>query len=659
MLLTVLLAVFLTAFSGPVTLAPAAAPDAKVGVVGHVKVLSDKVEDVSSPEAWKKTYIKDGMSDQDKVLAIFRTVVKYRHQCDPPNEYLQENVHDVFKTIHVYGYGMCCCAASHVETLARYLGFEAHGWGITAHSVPEVFYDNSWHLVDGSLMNYFLNPDGKIASVTDIKKAVMDWHEQHPGYRGADGKLRQFAANDGWKKGPALLVSTGEQFWDRNGINMAGWHGWPSTMQEYDGKAFIFDYGGSMGYELNVQLREGERLTRNWSNKGLHVNLLEGEGEHPLCKDASSLVGCRKLGDVAPGRIGNGTLEYDVPLANGAFRAGALQADNLATRAEDPSAPAAVCVKDAAQPGVLVINMPSSYVYLSGEVNLKAAVGAGGSIAVSFSDNHGLDWTEVAKIDKSGAQRLDLKKLCYRRYDYRLKFELTGKGTGLDAVVIRHDIQHSQAPLPALLAGDNKITFSAGPHEGTVTLEGATSVRYRDKGRNLFYKAFHPELTGGTRTDGLLIENQGTAVFPIATPGEMTRIRMNAFWRARDKRDGYDVEVSYDGGKTFKKVTRLGGPTAGNSRYFTIADVPPGTTKAQLRLSGRTYNTTMLFGLRIDADYKQPHGGFRPVKITYVWDEDGKPQKDEHVAMRPEETYTIHCGPKTVVKSFAVELAKP
>ncbi len=387
---------------GPLGARLSAKDATEVGIVSHVKVLSDKVEDVSSPEAWKKSYITAGMSDQEKVLAIWRTVVKYRHQIDPPDEYLQENAHNVFKTIHVYGYGQCCCASSHVETLARYLGLEARGWAITAHSVPEVKYDNSWHTVDGSLMNYFLNPDGKIASVAEIKQAVLEWHAQHPGYRGNDGKLRQFAANGGWQKGPALLASTGAQFWDANGINMAGWHGWPSTMQEYDCKEFPYDYGGSMGYELNVQLRMGERLTRNWFNHGLHVNQLEGAGDHPLAKDVAPLGMCRKFGDVAPGRIGNGTLEYDVPLASGEFRYGALSAENLATRAEDASSPAAVHVQDPARPGVLVLDMPCSYVYLSGRVKLQPVVGPGGSIVVGFSDNHGLDWNEIARITDSG-----------------------------------------------------------------------------------------------------------------------------------------------------------------------------------------------------------------------------------------------------------------
>ena len=202
------------------------------------------------------------------------------------------------------------CAAAPPVTSSRWLGIWActRGLAITLHSVPEVQYDDSWHLVDGSLMNYFLDPEGRLASVAEIKKAVQEWHSQHPGYRQADGKLREFAAHGGWKKGPPLLCSTGELFWDANGINAAGWHGWPSTMQEYDCKEFKSDYGGSMGYELNVELHKGERLVRNWSNKGLHVNMLEGE-EMPISPDASSLAMCRRLGNVAPGRIGNGTLD--------------------------------------------------------------------------------------------------------------------------------------------------------------------------------------------------------------------------------------------------------------------------------------------------------------------------------------------------------------
>src|SRR5207302_11416588 len=103
-------------------------------------------------------------------------------------------------------------------------------------------------------------------------------------------------------------------------------------------------------------------------------------------------------------------------------------------------------LKDAGKPGTFVIRMPSSYVYLRGQVAFNAVVESGGSVAVSFSDNHGLDWKPVAEVKQSGGQKIDLKPLVYRRYDYRLKFVLSGKGTGLDALKITHDIQHSQRP---------------------------------------------------------------------------------------------------------------------------------------------------------------------------------------------------------------------
>src|SRR4051812_48079719 len=145
----------------PVT--PAAEP---VGVVSHLNLVSDKSEDISTLEAWKKTYIREGMTDQEKAIAIFNTVVRYRHQANPPKEYLTSeeaggHVHDPLQSFHVYGYGQCCCAASEVIGLSQYLGLEARGRDISRHSVPEVCYDGGWHLVDGSMMNYHFRPDGK------------------------------------------------------------------------------------------------------------------------------------------------------------------------------------------------------------------------------------------------------------------------------------------------------------------------------------------------------------------------------------------------------------------------------------------------------------------------------------------------------------------
>ncbi|HTE20544.1 MAG TPA: hypothetical protein VK689_19430 [Armatimonadota bacterium] len=643
----------------PSSSAPVNGPGAtRGGIVSHVKVLSNRVEDVSSMEAWKRSFIKEGMTDEQKAMAVWETVVKFRHQDNPPNEYLQESAHphDPIKTFNVYGYGQCCCASSNIEALGRYAGLPARGRIIQAHSVPELFWGGRWRMLDASLLTWFPGPDGQAAGVDDIIAGVKAWYEKNPGLKGNDAKLREFMRAGGWKKGPEILA--GCRFFDPNGWLPAATHGWYATMQEYDGShSGIYEYGYSEGYGVNVQLRPGERLTRNWSNVGLHVNQPEG-GEPGSLKGGPGQGDLRYspgYGDVAPGRIGNGTLEYDVPLASGAFRSGALEAENLAGAGGDRRGPA-VRVADVARAASLVLRMPSSYVYLNGSLACNAIVGRGGGIAISLSDNNGLDWKPVAELTASGERRIDLKPLVYRRYDYRLKLVLKGRGTGLNALRLTHAVQHSQRALPALAQGQNEITFSTGPDEGTITLEGSTNPDV--KGKQLVLSDFHPWVEGVEGPPLHLTGGTGSLTFPVTTPGEMKRLRFGAHYRARDERDGWDLQVSFDGGKSFKTVDRCAGPAVGNSKYVTYSDIPPGTRSALVRFAGTQRNTTCLFDFRIDADYREPHGTFRPVRVTYVWDEAGVEKRDVHVAARPTDTYRIQCAGKPTMKSLIVELAQ-
>ncbi|MBV9868801.1 MAG: hypothetical protein JO316_25870 [Abitibacteriaceae bacterium] len=646
--------------SVPINAAPApVTPDNKVGVVCHVKVLSDKVEDVSSLEAWKKSFIKDGMTDEQKAMAVWNSVVKFQFQDMPPKEYLQveDLVLDPIKQDNVYGYSFCSVASASVLALARYAGLQARGWTINGHVVPEVFWDGQWHMLDASLITYFPKPDGKPAGVEEIVAGVKDWYAQHPDYQGNDDKLRQFMANGGWRKGPEVLAHT--PFYDDNGWLPAATHGWYSTMQEYSGKGgtpFPYEAGYSQGYQVNVQLRQGERLTRNWSNKGLHVNM-NGDGDAPGAMTEKVGQGqlrySPRFGDLAPGRLGNGTLEYEVPLASGAFRYGAMTADNLASISDDKQSPA-LHLKDVKQPGVLVLRMPSSYVYLSGDLTFKAVVPNGGQIVVAFSDNNGLDWKDIASITTSGQQHFDLKPLVFRRYDYRLKFTLKGKGTGLNALNITHDIQHSQRPLPAVGEGANTISFSSDT-ESTITIEGSTSAA--SKGKQLLYTDFHPELKGIAAESPKLTGGEGSITFPVETPGAMKRLRIGVFYRARDKADAWDVQVSFDRGKSFKTVDHLAGPTVSAGRYMVVTEVPVGTRSALVRFAGTQRNTTYLYNIRINADYKEPSGGFKPVKVTYNWEENGQAKQDVHIVRQPDESYRLYCGSKPTMKSIMLELA--
>jgi hypothetical protein len=59
---------------------------------------------------------------------------------------------------------------------------------------------------------------------------------------------------------------------DASGAYPLNYFGWFSAMCLYDGSnktPFIYEDAYSQGYEVNIQLRKGERLTRRWGNKGL------------------------------------------------------------------------------------------------------------------------------------------------------------------------------------------------------------------------------------------------------------------------------------------------------------------------------------------------------------------------------------------------------
>ena len=68
------------------TSAAAAPAQEKPAVVCNVKVLSDKVPDVSSLEAWKATTFKPGMTEQERAIAVWNSVVAFTFDTTPPKE---------------------------------------------------------------------------------------------------------------------------------------------------------------------------------------------------------------------------------------------------------------------------------------------------------------------------------------------------------------------------------------------------------------------------------------------------------------------------------------------------------------------------------------------------------------------------------------------
>jgi hypothetical protein len=615
----------------------AAAPVPAAGArLNNLKVLSDKIDDVTTVETILRSFVKPGMSDAERAKALWTAAIRYRHQAPPPNEFLTADweAHDPVKLFNVYGYCMCCCSSALLEALNRLDGRPARGRILNGHSVPEVFYDGGWHMYDASLITYFPKPgSGVVAAVDDISEAVRSWYAQNPGCRGNPGKLMQIMRSDGWTgwkdKGPTLLANCP---YYHLGYFPARTHGWDATMVEYDRKSEVYEYGYHVGHRALFSLRPGETLVREAGNRGLHVN----GRQNPHWEGLKAKAPQNELAyvkDFLPGYnggvVGNGYHRYIPDLAGGGLAGGAEVYDNL-TAGDAP----ALHPQTGGKPGIAVVQLASPYVYLGGRLTFQAVrQSAADAVTVSLSTN-GRTFAPVWQADKVGvsAATVDLGEKIARRYVYWLKVELSSAaptGAGFNSFAVENDIQHAPRTLPWLGKGANTITIAA---------DGDTSLQTRTVTCRITPDAgFTRNETSSSRGvvfDKLDVRDgscwwkggTGTMTVPVETPGEITAMRFCTQVRARGAKDLIRLVLSFDDGKTWQEAARIKGPTPGHTETHRFDAIPSGTKRALCRYELTGNNTVGIFTFRIDADYKDPRAAptFRPFQVIHRWTENGQ-----------------------------------
>jgi hypothetical protein len=663
--LFVLTAVLLGAF----VLAPAASAEGPAGArINNLKVLSDKVDDMTTPENILKSFVRPGMSDADRSKALWTAVVKYRHQTAPPNELLAADweAHDPVKLFNTYGYCMCCCCSAMIEALNRLDGREARGRILNGHSVPEVKFGDGWHMYDASLITIFPKPGNEEpAAVDEISTAVKGWYEKNPGVRGNDGKLVAIMRENGWTgwkaKGPELLSRC--PYYDL-GWFPAKTHGWNATMSEYDRKSEVYEYGYHVGHRALFSLRPGESIARDAGNRGLHVNGDPGWGDlKKASAPADDLAYIKKFfPGYNGGTVANGYHRYQPDLASGSLADGAELYDNLATGGSP-----ALHLKEASKPGVAVIPLTSPYVYLGGRIKVKAFRKAEGDrVALSLSTNNARTFTPLWSADNVGVNEatVELRDRITRRYTYWLKIELqssTADGAGIDSLAVENDIQHAPRTIPWLGKGKNTITVAAD-QDNAIAWRGIT-------GRittNANFNKNETAATLGTVFDNLKVDDGscwwkggvGRMTVPIDVPGDIVGISFCTQYRARSERDLIKALLSFDDGKTWKEAAKLAGPTAGTTQFHRFKDVPAGVKHALLRYEMTGNNTVGILSFRIDVDYKDPKAASeaRPFYVVHRWQENGKPMEHREKIARLPAKYTIDAGDEPKMTSVSYEM---
>ena len=608
------------------------------GRIHGVLVTSDRVEDLSSIEAIVAP-TRQIADPSDQAAELFRLASKFRHQADPAREFVEgDHVHDPVKIFNVYGYCACCCATATMMALGREAGLEARGRNLVDHTVPELFYNHTWHMYDASLINYFTTERGHVVGVDDLvarRDAFID--RAHCAFLDAEDRLpaRTHGARD--------LVDI---------------YSVPARSTEHEQLY-------SVGHRMGQSLRAGEVLTRAWSNEGLYLDAA-APGPWPPPLDArgseGSLAYLEQLDPEYPmGLIGNGELRYVPDLASGAWRDGLLSARNVASIADDARAPAIHLERSG--DGEIVIPMSSSYVFLSGSVRGRLVMGrAGDTVGADISLNDGLDWTPIWDAPGVGAHdvSIDLTPHVRRRYRYLVRIRISGQAgsSGIEALAFDHHVQCAQRALPRLGRGKNHITIAAAdPALATITREG----NFGRAAAGLSYKDFHAEVAGLKEYEeyGALFLSggeRGTLTFPIETPGDVAGVRFGGSFRSLDPIGSIRLLVSDDHGGTWKEAETIPGPFVGYAKYVRFTDIAPGTRSLLVRyeLNGKQLGVG-IFVFRVDVDYHDPLGGPRPVKVTYEWLEDGAPRKDERIVERYPTTYTIQAQGVPMMKTLTIE----
>ncbi|HVX13781.1 MAG TPA: hypothetical protein VHC22_21545 [Pirellulales bacterium] len=627
--------------------------------VHNLKFLSDQIDDVTTAENILRSFLKPSMAQAERAEALWRAAVKYRHQTVPPNEFLAADweAHDPVKLFNVYGYCMCCCSSAVIEALNRLDGRQARGRILNGHSVPEVRFDDDWHMYDASLITYFPGPDGRPASVDSISKSIGEWHAQHPGYQRQPARLLEIMRSDGWtgwkSQGPKLLASC--PFY-RLGYLPARTHGWDATMLEYDRQCEVYEYGYQVGHRAVVSLRPGESFVREAGNRGWHVNMRESPDWDGL-RAKSTDGDMEYLRDFFPKfhgpMVGNGFHRYKPDLAVGGLAAGTETFENLATDASvaDTAERPVVRLAVGGKPGVAVIPLSSPYVYLNGRLSLRPwRKATADSVAVSLSTNNGRTFQKIWSADETGWNRadVDLSPHIFRRYAYWLKIELKSdspQGAGLADFAVENGIQHAPRSMPFLGRGENALTVAADG-DPTIATRTVTCRLAAEPG-------FQENET--SETMGLTFENlnlahggcwwqggTGAMTVPVETPGEIVALRFGGHFRARGEKDLLVVRVSFDEGRTWQEAARVAGPTQGRTEYFRFDKVPPAAKRTLLRYEMTGNNTVGVLSFRVDADYRDPTGvGFRPFEVVHRWHEADREKEWRETVERLPHSYRI------------------
>ena len=407
-------------------------------------VTTDKSVDTRTLDSILKGLIRDGMSDEEKVLAVFNWIRRVIYHGDGPREY----AYNFFNIINIHGHGSCLRQTTPMWVLLNRLGYKCRGWATGGHHCIQVFYGEKWHLLDPHMCFYVYDraTPRTIASIEQIKE---------------DTTLASDAMKDG-RACPGFLLC-GDDI-----STFATKTGWEDMGDFPESKKYTPVIEEPFG---RIALRRGESYTRTWMPGPYWFK--KGSDK----KDSGPRHGCgaKDLKDTVNAPLfephgwqgkyrhwGAGYLTYKPDLSTDHYADSVVQQTNVV------AVKAGLGLQDATAPGEVVFSVNCPYVITAGDLTLQRA--GAGDLKASVSADQGKTW-KPAELKADGealkATFVDEVNGCFK--GYWLRIELPA-GAGLKGLELKSHFQLNPYSLPFLVPGKNVVTVEAGGYGSPLTV---------------------------------------------------------------------------------------------------------------------------------------------------------------------------------------------
>jgi len=442
----------------------AEAPAAGKKTVSGIHIWTDRSVDCFSRETLLKTLLKDGMSDEEKAVAIWRFVNRRIWHNPRPDD------NDPQRVLNVYGYALCGTIRETLVWLGQgALGRENAGdAGVSSQTYedPALYRiaGGGW-LVDSLVrLDAAKPPAGMGHSWAQFRYGgrlhYLDAHATFYVYT-ADGK--SIASLEEINGDPTLVtdpVRTSDPFMPCDG-------GRPEF--------FYRCAGGGIGtserktnHSMALAVRPGEALV-------LHFDKLPGgyfkrsgswktDWSPEYTKDGP-VHRCSGGAEASWRHYGNGEILYSPDLAKSGFREALSASDNLAAQADDGKP--GLHPKEPGKPASATFSFATPYVMVGGEVTAECDLPKGATaklVLVTGRDAKGALIAEAA--GEGGKQKLsgklDMGAAGYP-YSAQLRVELSGGAADAAPALLALDVrivtQLNFLTLPRLVPGKNRVLF--------------------------------------------------------------------------------------------------------------------------------------------------------------------------------------------------------